>query len=246
MIPCDQISLSALPHTMWGSVDGDVCIVKEIFSNKTNALFTRYGDGEQKILENNDELKIGILRALQDSDVVGLPDNYTGKPHSWRTQILNELKKSNVSCSAPVVSAVLPLFKPSILSNISLNKKVIWITNNSHIIIKKLQCSNFCNFYGFDCKRNDINLQIVPGRTKPYFTKDIHNFINNTFDQLTSLTFDIAIIGAGACGKIIAHKISSEMQKQAFDAGCILSALRGYGQDRLIFQKELKDLVWLI
>ena len=240
----DDISKSAYPNACWNTVETEATLVLKLFNTISPCTYLRYGDGEMNLIENHPAFAKKLIASAGACSVIGLPGNYTKTQHSWRTVLLKQFSRGGVTIGGPIVSAVLPLYKPSIISSAIKNKKAVWITNNSKIIKRNLTDHSFCSFFGFDERSSDAFIQIPPGRTLPY-TSDIFGVYDRIFKEISTLgNFDVAIIGAGAMGKILGHRIASQLNKSVLDAGCILSAMRGYKTDRLVLQNQLKGLVW--
>lgn len=121
---------------------------------------------------------------------------------------------------------------------------MFWVKHRASVIVHRLKFAEFCRFYGFEESRADAALDMVRGRTLPDHTPDPLALARETCAAIESYEFDLAIIGMGALGKLLVRHVAQEMKRPALDAGCILSAFRGDWGDRLVFQRELKDLVW--
>ena len=126
-------------------------------------------------------------------------------------------------------------------------RRALWITHRADVIVRRLKDPAFCEFYGFETGRDDRHLTCVPrGRTLPYVEASEAGYLGlleTVCREADAQAFDVAVIGMGAIGKMVAHHIASK-GRTAFDAGCILSAMRSE-PDRVVFTKELKQLLWV-
>ena len=238
----DEICLAAYPDAEWSRVADESDLFASLFEQPAQSL-VRLGDGELNLLRRDDAVARELLRAIHAAGVLGLPEHFNKCPHSWRAALRAELAKSAYR-ETHVISSVLPLFRPSVIARIARGRRVLWITHNASVIVRRLNHPAFRRFYGFDEDRNDLALDVVRGRTLPY-TPDTLATVRETCTAIEAHDFDLAIIGMGAAGKMLVRHIAQEMNRPALDAGCILSAMRGDWGDRLVFQRELKALVWM-
>jgi hypothetical protein len=229
----------------WSNIEIDKNLILSTMKDNPSGYFIRLGDGELSILHKQEELGYMLANSVDNCSLLGLPEHYSGYTHMWKPQIISNLQKYNVDVSnKPTVSAIFPLFVPSVIGNLINGKSTIWITNNSSIIIKNLTKRRFCEFYGICYGGLHTSIQVPAGRTLPYSKQTPIDVYNKICDEIITKEFDIAVLGVGMIGKLLAQFISQTVKKPAIDAGCILSAMRGFGNDRVIFQQELKDIVW--
>jgi hypothetical protein len=266
----DDICRAAWPAAEWPRVAAEADLLATLFEQPAQSL-VRLGDGELNLLRRGrgDPIARELLRAIHAAGVLGLPEHFDGRVHPWRTALRTEIAGApdeqcrgsptlppplslppsgalalRACLPAPVISAILPLFRPSIVARIALGRRVLWVTHTAGVIVHRLKFAEFCRFYGFDEGRADSALDVVQGRTLPDHTPDPLAMARETCAAIERFEFDLAIIGMGALGKLLVRHVAQEMQRRAVDAGCILSAFRGDWGDRLVFQRELKELVW--
>ena len=238
----DEICLAAYPAAEWSRVADESDLLASLFGQPAQSL-VRLGDGELNLLRRDDAIARELRRAIHATGVLGLPEHFDHRLHSWRTALRGELAKSGFR-ETHVISSILPLFRPSVIARIARGRRVLWITHNASVIVRRLNDPAFCHFYGFEEGRNDLALDVGRGRTLPD-TPDTLATVRQTCTAIEAHDFDLAVVGMGAAGKMLVCHISQEMKRPALDAGCILSAMRGDWGDRLVFQRELKALVWM-
>ncbi|HEV7402355.1 MAG TPA: hypothetical protein VGO11_05490 [Chthoniobacteraceae bacterium] len=246
-LTADDICRAAWPAAQWERVDEEADLLARMFEQPAQSL-VRLGDGELGLLRRGatDPIARELLRAIHAAGVLGLPERFDGRMHPWRTALRAEIAAlADGRCPpSPVISAVLPLYRPSIIARIARGRRVLWVTHKAGVIVHRLKFAAFCECYGFDEGRADAALDTVPGRTLPNDTPDPLAKAREICAAIEAQEFDLAIVGMGALGKLLVRHVAQEMRRPALDAGCILSAYRGDWGDRLVFQRELKDLVW--
>lgn len=240
----DEVCKAAWPSAEWSRVDAEADLLSRVFQQPAASL-VRLGDGELSLLRRGAEDPIAreLVRAAQAASVLGLPEHFDGRIHPWRPALRQVLAAPSYT-EPPVVSAILPLYRPSIVGRLARNRRVLWITHKASIIVHRLKFPAFCEIYGFDEARDDAALDTVQGRTLPHHTPNPLGLAREICTAIEAREFDLAIIGMGAVGKLLVRHVAEEMRRPALDAGCILSAFRGDWGDRIVFQRELKDLVW--
>jgi hypothetical protein len=240
----DEICLAAWPAAEWARVAEEADLLTRLFEQPAQSL-VRLGDGELNLLRRGAEDPIAreLRRAIHAAGVLGLPEHFDGRVHSWRTALRKELA-SPAFGEPPVISSILPLFRPSVIARIARGRRVLWVTHKASVIVHRLKFPEFCQFYGFEEGRADAALDTVQGRTLPDNTPDVLALARQLCAAMEAHAFDLAIIGMGAVGKLLVRHVAHEKHRPALDAGCILSAYRGDWGDRIVFQNELKELVW--
>ena len=249
--PADSIAAKAYALE-WSRIEEESRLLLAHYAAAAVPCLVRLGDGELAILrrthsvgvERRDEVRDALakqlLAAIGTCSVLGLPDEFNERSHPWRASLLKEIPALNV----PTVSAILPLVRPSLTASVVRGKRALWITHNAAVITERLRDLGFCDFYGFEHDREDLHCDgVPPGRTLPYVKPDEYQaLLNRICATVDALDFEIAVIGMGAMGKMVAHHLA-QRGRQSFDAGCILSAMRST-VDREVFKTRLKQLVW--
>lgn len=236
----DNVCAAVHSPPEWERIKQEADSVISHFAGHSPASFVRLGDGELMLLRRRDALAKLLLSAIEGCTILGLPDSFNGRAHPWRAELLGEIPAPTV----PVVSAVMPLVKPTLTAEVVRGKRALWITHRADIITTRLRDPAFCRYYGFEEGRNDLHLDCVPpGRTLPYVQPDEYEaLLEGVCRQADRMEYDIAVIGMGAMGKMVAHHLAAR-GRQGFDAGCILSAMRSV-VDREVFRRELAPMVW--
>ncbi len=229
-----------LPNVHWEQVEAEASLVREAF--RAGAMMIRLGDGELRYLRERGWLGTSLRAAVRDSTVVGLPDRYDGRPHSWRKELIQIMGGEFSQCMK--VGAVLPICHPMLVGEVVRGRRALWITHKASVIGERLADPEFCDFFGFEHGRMDACLNTPAGRILP-FEGMPGMILNEVCSRMDREEFEIAVVGMGLLGKLVAHYAFKELGKPAIDAGCILSTMRGQ-RDRVGLREGRSHscLVW--
>lgn len=239
------------PERDWDRISAEKKLLIDFTKNKDYYSIIRLGDGELNILKQDGWLANQLANSVKQADLTGIPDDFL---HNKRSHINNfdeqiiALFKNKYNHDIPlnkVFSSHLFLYTPDIVSEITQEKKVLWITAQSPKITNLILTNpDFNSFFDFNIK-DSIYIDI-PESSGPLPPQPYSNVYNNVINQLNkNLDFDIALIGAGVLGKLFCSYIKTDIKKQAVDIGCLMSAYKGI-RNRLIFKPGgIRDfMIW--
>lgn len=217
--------------------------IRQGFAEPGPKMLVRIGDGERDLLKNRHPIAHDMAKAFQQADFLGIQDS-----EKDQKKIISVLRDQyQVEIKSPF-SARLFRFAPELIGQLAQGKRVLWITANAAELVRRMDNPMFRNFYRLhgilsnhyiNAAPTDNNNPLPVGVSAEQAIADIKQQLSEAPE------FDLAVVGAGAVGKVVCHHIKAVLGKSVIDVGFMTSALLGRRDQTGLFPEgPLNPLVW--
>ena len=221
--------------------------VLNLFRQPGAKSLVRLGDGEMRILRDQDSIAPQLAEAVEHADCIGLPgmgidpsQQRSKVPAQMRETIIHALQNHYQVELTNSIKIITELFSnmPELVGKLAAGKRVVWITSDADVIVKNLENPAFRDFYGLhDIVANDcVNAAARRGPVHVPGAYPANMSVSMAFEdirrKLSGKDFDLALVGVGATGKLVCHYIKTTLGKPAVDIGVCMSYLKG-ARDRI-------------